>query len=404
MVDTHQEFVGGNDPAYAREAPGRTRPSRVKLAVRLAVMAVLLAIVFGGFYAWDRMRSAQMAQIFAGMKPPPMPVAVAEAVSVELPRRLSGIGSLWSVHQVSVAPELGGRVTKIFFEAGAAVKAGDPLIQLNDEPEQGDLANYRAQARLAQINLTRAKELAARQAGPVSNVDTYQSQLDQANAWIARTQAVIAQKLVRGPFDGVLGIRQVDLGQYVNAGTMVVTLTNLDTLYVNFTLPEQNRANLAVGQSIEIGVDAYPGRSFVAKLTTIEPQVSADTRNIKLQATLANPEHLLLPGMFANARVVLPSQTGVVVVPETAVDFTLYGDSVFLVTQDGEDAAGKPVFKVRRTQVKPGEHFGGKVAILDGLKPGDSVATSGQNKLNDGAVVVPGTSDSLATPANMPNS
>jgi membrane fusion protein, multidrug efflux system len=395
-MDGHTTLLDRADAAEMRDAIGPAGRTRGKLILRLAVMAVLLALVFGGFYGYERFREVKTAEFFVNMKPPPVPVVAVAATTQALPQSFGGIGSLVAVHQVTVSPEVGGRITKIFFEAGATVRAGDPLVQLNDEPEQGDLLNYRAQARLAQINLTRARELAARQNGPLANVDTYQSQLDQANAAIAKTQALIAQKLVRAPFGGVLGIRQIDLGQYVGPGTMLVSLTDLDTLYANFTLPEQNRAALSVGQPVEISVDAYRGRVFPAKMTTIEPQVGADTRTIKLQATLANPDHLLLPGMFVNARVVLPPIPDIVTVPETAVDYTLYGDSVFLVTEQG----GATI--VKRTSVKIGERFGNKVAILSGLKPGDSVATSGQNKLNDGTAVTLTTSDALATPAKVP--
>ena len=415
-MDGRTTVLDRADAAPTRDAVGRAGPTRRKLVWRLAIMAVLLAIVFGGFYAWERVREQMTAKIFATMKPPPVPVVAVAATAQAMPQSFSGIGSLVAVHQVTVSPEVGGRVTKIFFEAGATVRAGDPLVQLNDEPEQGDLLNYRAQTRLAQVNLARAKELASRQNGPLANVDTYQSQLDQANAGIAKTQALIAQKLIRAPFAGVLGIRQVDLGQYVSPGTMLVTLTDLDTLYANFTLPEQNRGALSVGQPIEIAVDAYPGRVFPARMTTIEPQVGADTRTIKLQATLANSEHLLMPGMFANARVVLPPIPDVVTVPETAVDYTLYGDSVFLVTEEAAPApatgnqpagnqatgAGNPVLRVKRTAVKVGERFDNKVAIISGLKPGDRVATSGQIKLNDGTAVTLTSSDALATPAAMP--
>ncbi|MBV8166424.1 MAG: efflux RND transporter periplasmic adaptor subunit, partial [Alphaproteobacteria bacterium] len=239
------------------------------------------------------------AQFFATMKPPPIPVQASTATARDMPRYLNAVGSLYAVHQVMVAPEVGGRVTDIFFQAGASVQAGDPLIQLNDKPEQGDLASFRAQARIAELNLGRSRELASRQFSPQATVDQNQAALDQAKAGIARTQAVIAQKLIRAPFGGQLGIRQTEVGQFLNAGGAVVTLTDLDTLYANFTLPVQSRSQLTVGQSVQIKVDAFPGRSFEAKLTTIEPQVSADTRTIKLQATLANAEHLLMPGMFA---------------------------------------------------------------------------------------------------------
>jgi multidrug efflux system membrane fusion protein len=386
-----------------------------KLVFRLIVMGVLLIVVFGGFYAWQRTRETMTAQFFATMKPPPVPVVAVAATAQAVPQMFAGIGSLAAVHQVTVAPEIGGRVTKIFFEAGATVHAGDPLVQLNDEPERGDLANFQAQARLSQINLVRAKELAARGNGPQVNVDTNQSQLDQANAEIAKTQGLIAQKLIRAPFTGVLGIRQIELGQYLTPGAAVVSLTDLDTLYVNFTLPEQNRGRLSVGQDIVIVVDAYNRRKFPAKLTTIEPQVGTDTRTIKLQATLENPDHLLMPGMYAHVHVVLPSLPDMVTVPETAVEYTLYGDSVFVITEDTAPpapapAAGQatapvpsgPVLKVKRTFVKAGEHFDNKVAILEGLKPGDRVATSGQIKLTDGATVILTSSDALATPAAVP--
>jgi multidrug efflux system membrane fusion protein len=413
------------DGVQARQTGRRPGRTTGKLVFRLVIMGVLLVVVFGGFYGYERFRENMTAQFFATMKPPPVPVVAVAAAAQSVPQIFAAIGSLAAVHQVTVAPEIGGRVTKIFFDAGATVHAGDPLVQLNDDPERGDLANFQAQARLSQINLLRAKELASRGNGPQVNVDTNQSQLDQANAEIAKTQALIAQKLIRAPFSGVIGIRQIDLGQYVTPGAAVVSLTDLDTLYVNFTLPEQNRGQLFVGQTAVVVVDAYDRRKFPAVLATIEPQVGTDTRTIKLQATLANPEHLLMPGMYAHVHVVRPSLPDVVTVPETAVEYTLYGDSVFVVTEDaaapppaagqpaasppaasppaaGQAAPAGPKLKVKRTFVKAGEHFDNKVAILEGLKAGDRVATSGQIKLTDGAAVVLTDSDALATPAAVP--
>jgi multidrug efflux system membrane fusion protein len=378
------------------------RSGRGRLAVRLVVMAVLLALVFGGLYAFNRFREHAMTQFFATMKPPPAAIAVSDAKVESVPQYLPGIGSVAAVHQVTVAPEVGGRITQIAFESGARVRAGDPLLQLNDATERADLANFQAQARLASANLVRAKELWNRQAGPATNVDQNQALLDEANAGIAKTEALIAQKLVRAPFAGELGIRQVDLGQYVNAGAAIVSLTDLSTVYVNFTLPEQNRAQIAVGQTVLVAVDAFPEKSFEAKITTIEPQLGADTRTIKVQATLANPDQLLKPGMFTSVRVALPPLAGVVTVPETAVDYTLYGDAVYVVREDGTGADGKPAFKVARTFVKVGERFANKVAIMSGLKAGDRVATSGQLKLQDGAAVAPEEGGTLATPASVP--
>jgi multidrug efflux system membrane fusion protein len=377
-------------------------PGRLRKTIWFVVVALLLGLVFGGFYAFDRMRSQMTAQFFATMKPPPTPVAAATATARDMPRYLGAVGSLYAVHQVMVAPEVGGRVTQIFFQAGATVQAGDPLLQLNDKPEQGDLANFRAQARVAELNLGRSRELVTRQFTPQATVDQNTAILEQAQASIARTQAVIAQKQIRAPFAGQLGIRQVEVGQFLNAGGAVVTLTNLDTLYANFTLPEQSRSQLSVGQTVQVKVDAYPGRAFEAKLTTIEPQVVAETRTIKLQATLDNADHRLLPGMFANLAVVLPAEPNVVTVPETAVDYSLYGDAVFVIKEDGKDDKGQPILKVVRTFVKTGERFDNRVAILSGLAPGDRVAASGQLKLANGATVVINDSDSLKTPTVVP--
>ena len=370
---------------------------------RFVIMAAALAVVVGGMLYFSYvLKPAAVGKFLAANKPPPTTVAVAAAQLSQVPKYLTGIGSVQAAQQVVVAPEVGGRIVKIFFQSGAAVKAGDPLVQLNDAPERGDLANFEAQARYAQVQLKRSKELAARQAMPQATVDQDQATLEEANAGIAKTQAVIAQKLIRAPFAGQLGIRQIDLGQYVNPGGAVVTLTNLDRVFVNFTLPEQDRSRLSVGQPVQVTADAFPGKVFEARLTTIEPQVSADTRTIKLQATLDNSEHLLLPGMFANAAVVLPVQPHVVTVPETAVDYSLYGDSVFVVKQDGTDGAGKPVMKVTRTFVKTGDRFNNRVAILQGLNAGDKVAASGQLRLISGMVVAVTQSDALKPPAQMP--
>ena len=396
---THSSQLPASSVAASPE-PAPRRVSKRALALRLVIMAVALTVVFGGLYGFNWYRDQAIAAFFAGNQPPPTPVAAVEAKAEAMPRFLTGIGTLTAVHQVTVSPEVGGRVTQVFFEAGATVRTGDPLVQLNDSPDQADLLNFRSQAKLATLNLERSKQLMGKQFGPKATVDENQSLLEQANANIAKTQAVIAQKLIHAPFDGVLGIRQVEAGQYVNPGGAIVTLTDLSNLYVNFTLPEQSRAQIAAGQAVQFSVDAYPSRSFEAEITAIEPQVSADTRTIKVQATMSNPEHLLMPGMFADAHVVLPPAENIVTVPETAVDYTLYGDSVFVLTPNGKDKDGKPILKATRTFVKTGERFNNRVAIQEGLKPGDLVAASGQIKLINGASVVVTASEALTPPEN----
>jgi multidrug efflux system membrane fusion protein len=393
----------GHRPSSDAIAIRPVRLSDPKMLRRLAIMILIVGAVLGALYFFKTMRDTAIKNIFS-RTPPPAVVAMAHAELQTVPRFLTGIGTIAAVHQVTVAAQLSGMVTQILFAPGQAVKTGDPLVQLDDGPEQGDLRNFEAQARYAAVTLRRNQELLAKQAAAQSVVDQNRSQLDQADASIAKTKALIAQKLIRAPFSGKLGVRQVEVGQYVGAGTAMVTLTDLSQLYVNFTLPEQDAAALAVDQEVSFTVDAYPGQSFSAKINAIEPQVSADTRAIKLQATTANSDDKLLPGMFANAQVVLAPRTGVVTVPETAVENTLYGDSVYVIEQDGTDAAGKPVLKAKRAPVKTGEHVNGRIAILDGLKPGDAVVALGQNKvLFDGAAVAPNEQGGLALPATLPN-
>jgi multidrug efflux system membrane fusion protein len=395
-VTAHSDVV-----THARVESQRPRVRRRALVLRIVIMALLVALVLGGLYAFDRMRDKAIADFFANNKPPPTPVAVAPATVQDVPQHLPAIGTLAAVRAVTVAPQVSGRVTKINFEAGAHVKAGDPLVQLDDQTERADLEALKAQARLAEINLTRSKELLQRQAAAKATVDQQQAQLDEIRANIAKTEAQIAYKQIKAPFDGVLGLRQIDLGQFLQAGTPIVTLTDLSKLYVNFTLPEQARRQVSVGQTVEITNDAYPGRAFAAKVTAIEPQLNVDMRAIKVQATMENPDTLLLPGMFANLEVVLPPKENVVTIPETAVDFTLYGDSVFVIQEEkGED--GATVLKAVRTPIKVGDRFKGRVAVESGLEPGARVAASGQIKLSNGAPVTIKESSALTIPQKLP--
>ena len=375
-------------------------PVRLRSKIQLGVALVVMVQVPVGLVGFNTFRAHLMTHIFSTMKPPPETIEATTAETATVPQGLTAIGTLQAVHQVTVAPEVGGRVVDILFTAGAEVHAHDPLVQLNDGPEQGDLLNYKAQAENAEVNLARAQKLVGRQFETQVNVDLNRAQLGQANGLIAKTEAQIAQKLIRAPFGGRLGIRQIDLGQYLSAGSAIVTLTDLDQLYVNFSLPEQDLSQLSLGQTVDIAVDAYPGQVFKAVLTTIEPQISIDTRAISLQATLANPRHLLQPGMSTNITVELPPLLNQVVLPETAVDFSLYGDAVFTVFHS--DDAGKPVLKVHRSYVRTGPRFDGKVVILDGVDAGAVVAKSGQLKLSNDAIVLLSSGDFLKPPATLP--
>jgi multidrug efflux system membrane fusion protein len=350
------------------------------------IVGLLLGVFVGGFVWFNYFRGQMIKQFFANNKPPPVAVSAVEAKTEVVPNLLTAVGELAAVHQVNVTADVNGRVTEIKFEPGAHVTAGTPLVQLFDAPEQGDLANFKAQATVAQLALERAKQLASRQFGPQATVDQTQAAFDQAQAGIAKTEAIISQKLVRAPFEGDLGVRKVEVGQYLTAGTSIVSLTDLSELWANFTVTEKDSGQLKVGQVVRLNVDAYPGRTFEGKITTIEPQIATDTRNIRVQATIANPEKILKPGMFVTTTVVLPEKPPVITVPETSVDYTLYGDSVFLITEKkGDD--GKTSLSAVRTFVQTGNRVEGRAEILKGLKPGDKVVAVGQLKLQSGAAV-----------------
>jgi len=365
------------------------------------IVGLLLALLVGGLVGFNAFRSHMIAKFFAGNKPPPVSVTVAVAKSEVIPNLLTAVGDLAAVHQVNVSNDVNGRITDIMFTSGSTVKAGTPLVQFFDGAEQGDLANYKAQAKAAELALDRAKQLAARQFGPQATVDNAQAAYDQAQAGIAKTEAVISQKLVRAPFDGVLGVRHAEVGQYLTAGTQIVTLTDLSAVYANFTVTEKDSGTLKVGQIVRVAVDAYPGKVFEGKLTAIEPQISTDTRNIRVQATIDNPDQILKPGMFATTTVVLPDKPAVITVPETAVDYTLYGDSVYLITENKADD-GKTNLTAVRTFVRTGDRVNGQAVIVSGLKAGDRVVAVGQLKLQNGAAVEISADPAPTVPAKMP--
>jgi membrane fusion protein, multidrug efflux system len=379
----------------------KTHKRPVRMVRWFIVVGLLLALLVGGLVWFNYFRGKMIAQFFSTMKPPPASVNVATATSETIPNLLIAVGDLAAVHQVNVTSDVNGRITDIMFTPGTSVKAGTPLVQLFDGPDQGDLANFKAQQRVAQISLDRAKQLAERQFGPQATVDNAQAAFDQASAGIAKTEAIISQKLVRAPFDGELGVRKVEVGQYLTAGTQIVSLTDLSMLYANFTVTEKDSGQLKVGQVVRIAVDAYPGRTFEGKITTIEPQIDTGTRNIRVQATIQNPDKILKPGMFATTTVVLPDKPPVVTVPETAVDYTLYGDSVYLITEKKEDD-GKTSLTVTRTFVQTGNRVAGKAEILKGLKQGDRVVALGQLKLQPGAAVTISNDPVPSIPAKPP--
>jgi multidrug efflux system membrane fusion protein len=269
------------------------------------------------------------------------------------------------------------------------------LVQLNDAPEQGELARLLAQARNARALLERTRRLLPQQAATREQLDQAQADYDQAAGDIKRMQALIEQKRVKAPFDGVLGVRRVNLGQFVRAGDSLVSLTDGSTMYANITLPEQALGALRVGQPVTVTVDAHAGRVFGGKVTTVEPQVDPGSRTVRVQATLPNADGALAAGMFAHGEVGLPVRPDVITVPETAVSYSAYGDSVYVLTPPtpGQEPA---VPTVRQAYVKTAERVRGRVVVTEGLQAGDRVVTSGQLRLHNGAAVEVSAEDTVA--------
>ena len=355
----------------------------------LAILCVLIVLIIA---------SKTVPFLFMNFTPPPVMVAVQLATKETWNKELSAIGTLQAVQAVTIAPEVEGRVTAIHFNPGQPVKAGDPIIQLNDESEQADLKRNEAQLAYAKTTVTRSKKLIKSSFESQADLDQKSATELQNEAQVLQSKAVIDKKNVRAPFDGILGIRQIDLGQYLQPGTAVVTLTNAKKLFVNFTRPERDRNILAIGQKVVVKVDAFPDKLFEATISTIEPQVSAETRNIKVQATMDNNDLLLAPGMFAELKVILPTKTQTVVIPETAIDFSLYGNAVYVVVEEGKNKEGKPKTVVRRHYVEVGDHQKGNAAITKGLNANDRVVISGQLKLDDGTPVMVDPHSTLTPP------
>ena len=350
-----------------------------------AVGALVLAGALAGGWAWKAGRAPQQG----GWAMAPAKVAVAPAVQADFPMALTGIGSLEATRQVQVPAEVDGRVTQILFTAGQTVKAGQLLVQMNDAPERGELARLQAQARNARALLERTRRLLPQQAATREQLDQAQADYDQAAADIRRVQALIEQKRVKAPFDGMLGVRRVHLGQFARAGDPLVSLTDASTLYANITLPEQALGAVRAGQTVAVTVDAYADRQFPGQVTTVEPQVDAGSRTVRVQATLSNADGALAAGMFAHGRIRLPDRPNVITVPETAISYSAYGDSVYVLTPPKPGAAAAPdtPATVRQAYVKTAERLHGRVVVTEGLNAGDQVVTSGQLRLHNGAAV-----------------
>lgn len=356
------------------------------MARRMIAMLVVTGLVLTGlgFVKFRQVQSA-IAQA-AAFQPPPEAVTTIVAQQEEWPSTLNVIGTMAAVQGVTVSADLPGTVERILFDSGQSVRAGQTLAVLDTRQEQAQLAAIEAQRELAQVTFDRMQNLLNERVISRAEFDRATAEYRQSDARLGEIRAVIQRKTIRAPFSGVLGIRQVNLGQYLAGGDPLVTLQSLNPIYVNFGVPQQMLRDVPIGRTVRLTADDAAGTVWTGRVTAVDSMVDEATRNIQLQATLANPRGTLRPGMFVQTEVALGGRRAVVALPASAISYAPYGDSVFVVTElAGED--GKAYRGVRQQFVKVGPGRGDQVAVLSGVKPGDEVVTSGLFKLRNGSAV-----------------
>jgi membrane fusion protein (multidrug efflux system) len=364
---------------------------------RMLFMLVLVGVVLGGLFGFKAFVGGKIKEAMASMADLPQTVSAAKAASSDWEPRIDAVGSLRAVRGADLSLEVAGVVEEITFQSGDEVQAGQILLRLRNDDDVAKLQSLEATAQLAQITYDRDVKQLKAQAISQAIVDNDEANLRNAKAQVAQQKAMVDKKTLRAPFAGRLGLRQVDLGQFLSAGTVIATLQSLDPIFVDFLLPQQAVAQLSVGQTVRVKVDAFPGREFAGKITAINPKVETASRNIQVRATLPNRDQKLMPGMFATVELETGAPQRLVTLPQTAVSYNPYGSLVYIVDDKAKDAGGKPHPVARQVFVTTGATRGDQVAILKGVSEGDTVVTSGQVKLRNG---VPLAIDNRIVPTN----
>jgi membrane fusion protein (multidrug efflux system) len=334
---------------------------------RMVIMLVAVAIVFGGIFGFQAFKTVMIKKFISALSNPPQTISAAKADVSEWQPRIEAIGSLRAVKGADLSLEVSGVVESISFNSGDDVEEGAPLLKLRTEDDVARLHSLQAMAELSDITYER---------------DQKQFKMQ------AVSQAILDKKTLRAPFAGHLGIRAVDLGQYLGPGTVIVTLQALDPIFVDFFVPQQSVNQVRLGQSVMVKVDAFKDRTFTGEISAINPKVDTGSRNVQVRATLKNPDHKLLPGMYATVDITIGSPKTYVTLPQTAITYNPYGDTVYVIDNKGPDADGKPQLIARQSFVTTGSTRGDQVAVLKGIEEGDMIVTAGQIKLHNGSVVL----------------
>lgn len=364
------------------------------------IMLILLAILFGGIFLYKGFQSYMMNRFFASQSQPIVTISAMKAEYQTWQPKLRATGTIRAIKGVNVTTELDGMVRTIYFTPGATVEQYTVLVQLNADAELAQLRALEATAKLAKIVYERDKSQFTVRAVSQATLDTDLQNLKNAEAQVEQQKATVAKKTIRAPFNGRLGISRVNPGQYLKVGDPIVTLQSLDPIYADFYVPQQALTELKIGQQVNLKVDTFRDELFNGMITTINPLINLNTRNVLVEATLPNPDRRLIPGMFATLYADVGETKQFITLPQTAVTYNPYGDIVYLIHESGKDDTNKPILIAKQVFVTTGDTRGDQVAILKGIKAGDMVVTSGQVKLKNGSRVV---INNKVVPSNNPN-
>jgi membrane fusion protein (multidrug efflux system) len=371
---------------------------------RLVIMLLAVGVLFFLIFGFGAFRNVMIGKFLATLPDQPQTVSTITAGQTQWQSSLSAVGSVVAINGANISAEVSGIVDTINFKSGDMVAAGAPLLTLRPNNDTAVLAQLQATAALDRVTYARDVKQLAADAVSQAQVDTDRATLLAAQAQVAAQQAQMDEKIIKAPFAGTLGIRQVDIGQYLAAGTQIVTLQQLDPLFVDFYIPQQALAQVHVGQAVTVGIDAFPGQTFPGTISAINAAVDTATRTVQVRATIQNQALLLRPGMFATVNIAVGQPATLVTLPQTAITYNPYGDTVYIVTKaTGPD--GKPGLRAAQQFVQLGDTRGDQVAITKGVNPGDQVVTAGQLKLRNGSLVVvnndvPVPDDANPTPPN----
>ena len=367
------------------------RPAMTMGMIVIVVLVIGVGVMVGGGlgFSFQNWKSAMIKNVMSTMAvPPPPTVAAAVATTEEWQQQIEAVGSLRAVNGSDLSFEVPGIIKELRFNSGDDVAAGAILTTLRADDDIARLDALKATAGLSEITFQRDQEQFKIKAVSQATLDTDVANLKNANAQVAQQQAVVDKKTLRAPFAGHLGVRAVDIGQYINAGTTVVTLQALDPIYADFFLPQQDLTRVELDEAVTVSVDTYPDRQFTGTITAINPKVDPATRNVQVRATLKNADRRLLPGMYASVSIAAGNKERYVTLPQTAVTYNPYGETVYVVDDKGKDPQGKPRLVARQVFVTAGNKRGDQVAILKGIDDGATVVTAGQMKLRNGLQIV----------------